>query len=343
VTDGREGRLRRLRAVMERSAVGAVLLRTPANFAWYTGGADNRVDHSSPYGVADIVVTRDGEYVLTNTIEAGRMRDEQTPHIEVAEFPWFGDDTQVLTDLTGNAPLGSDVPGLGKDITAELQQLRMVLDAEALEQYRQVGADGVAAMHEAMASLEPGVSETDAAAALQWACRKRGLNSPVAMAAGDDRITHYRHPVSHGAICHRVVMLVVCAERGGLFANLTRFVHFTEPDPEIQQRFASCETILRRLREESTKPGRTLAEVFADCERFYAEEGHPDEWKLHHQGGITGYASREIVITPSANTEIYAGMAFAYNPSITGAKAEETFVLTQGGTEVLTLDAAPGQ
>jgi Xaa-Pro aminopeptidase len=48
----REERREDLRAIMERRGLGALLLRRPANFAWYTGGADNRVDHDDPLGVA---------------------------------------------------------------------------------------------------------------------------------------------------------------------------------------------------------------------------------------------------------------------------------------------------
>jgi hypothetical protein len=56
---------------------------------------------------------------------------------------------------------------------------------------------------------------------------------------------------------------------------------------------------------------------------------------LHHQGGLTGYASREVIATPSSREIIQAGHAFAWNPSITGAKAEETFVLLESGAEVV--------
>jgi antitoxin VapB len=90
------------------------------------------------------------------------------------------------------------------------------------------------------------------------------------------------------------------------------------------------------MREEATRPSRTLADAFADCRRFYAEEGFPDEWTLHHQGGMTGYASREVIATPQTRQEIEVGQAFAWNPSITGAKAEETFVLIEAGPGVIT-------
>src|ERR671921_686193 len=73
-----------------------------------------------------------------------------------------------------------------------------------------------------------------------------------------------------------------------------------------------------------------------DCRRFYAEAGFPEGWRDHHQGGMAGYASREIIATPTTHEEIEQGQAFAWNPSLVGAKAEETFVLSPDGPEVLT-------
>jgi Xaa-Pro aminopeptidase len=130
-------------------------------------------------------------------------------------------------------------------------------------------------------------------------------------------------------------MLVASSERGGLYANLTRIVELEEPDPELARRLRACDEILTRLREEATRPGRTLAEAFADCRGFYADAGFADEWRLHHQGGLTGYGSRELIATPSTDHVIEPGQAFAWNPSITGAKVEETFVLTEAGPEVV--------
>jgi antitoxin VapB len=51
---------------------------------------------------------------------------------------------------------------------------------------------------------------------------------------------------------------------------------------------------------------------------------------------MTGYASREIIATPATRQEIRTGQAFAWNPSLAGAKAEETFILADDGPEVVT-------
>jgi Xaa-Pro dipeptidase len=333
----RHPRQQRLRELMERRDLGALLLRRSVNFAWYTGGADNRVDHASPFGVAEVLVTLEAEYVFTNNIEAPRMRDEQTPDFEVVEHPWYEDELDAVREVVGDTPLGADFPLEGApDVSDEIAPLRYVLDPDALERYRRVGTDAAEAVAEAAGSLEAGTNEQEAAANLAAACRRRELFSPVLLAAADERIAGHRHPIPHGERIERRAMLVVSAERGGLYANVTRMVHFEEPDPELKRRQEACETILRRMREEATRPGRTLADAFEDCRRFYAEEGYPDEWRLHHQGGLTGYASREIVATPQTLQEMMFDQAFAWNPSITGAKAEETFILDESGPEVIT-------
>lgn len=329
-------RRQRLAALMERHGLGALLLRRPANFAWYTGGADNRVNHASPLGEVDVLVTPDAERIVANNIEAPRMRDEQTPDIPVVEYPWYDEVWPTLREVVGGARLGADfaLPD-AMDLADAIEPLRYVLDADAIARYRQVGADAALALAEALDGLAPGMSEREAAARIKAACERRALACPVALAAADDRIARYRHPIPHDRIVQRRLMLVCCAERGGLYANLTRIVSFAPPDDELRRRMDACDVILRRMRQEATRPGRTLAQAFADCQRFYAEAGYPDEWRLHHQGGLTGYASREVLATPRTTQVIQVGQAFAWNPSITGTKSEETFILTEAGPEVI--------
>ena len=326
----------RLRELMERRAVDAVVLRRPANFAWYTGGADTKVDHVASEGVADLIVRPNSVLVLTSTIEAPRMRAEQTPELEVVEYPWQLDRDAALRELVGDARVASDLGVTGTiDLSDDIARIRRTLDADAIESLRAVGADASAAMAEAAAAVEPGMTEHEAAAVLAAACRRRGLTATVLLAAADDRIALHRHPVPVGARIECRAMLVASAERGGLYANLTQIVEFEEPDAELARRLRACEEILARMRDEATRPGRTLSDAFADCRRFYAEAGFPDEWRLHHQGGLTGYGSRELIATPRTDHVIEPGQAFAWNPSVTGAKAEETFVLTEAGPQIV--------
>jgi len=332
----RETRDRSLQELMNERGVGALLLSTPVNFAWYTGGADNRVDHGDPVGVASVLLTRDDAYILTNNIEAPRMREEQTPQMEVVEHPWHEESTELLRELTGDASTGTDFfSEVGPDLSAEVSPLRYVLDGDAIESYRRLGADTAHAVSEAAGSLSPDTDELEAAAELSAACLKRGMFAPVLLAASEERLVRHRHPVPHGGPLGRQAMLVVCAERGGLFVSLTRMIYFEEPDPETARRQEACKELLRRMREEATREGRTLAQAFEDCRRFYGEAGFAEGWRDHHQGGMTGYASRELIATRRTQQEIREGQAFAWNPSLEGAKAEETFVLGPHGPEIL--------
>ena len=43
-----------------------------------------------------------------------------------------------------------------------------------------------------------------------------------------------------------------------------------------------------------------------------------------------------MIATPFTDVPIETGQAFSWNPSVTGAKSEETFVLTDVGPEVVT-------
>ena len=86
----------------------------------------------------------------------------------------------------------------------------------------------------------------------------------------------------------------------------------------------------------ATRPGRTLGEIFQHAVQAYARAGFPDEWRLHHQGGLAGYEPREITVTPESTEAVSLGQAYAWNPSITGAKSEDTILVTQNGNDVLT-------
>lgn len=129
-------------------------------------------------------------------------------------------------------------------------------------------------------------------------------------------------------------MLVIVAERWGLHVAATRFLELEPPSPELVRAFESSRLVIERLRA-ATRPGATLGAILAAAKDAYREAGLPDEWRLHHQGGLIGYAARERIATPDDRMVVEAGMAVAWNPSVTGAKVEATDLVHQDGLETI--------
>lgn len=94
------------------------------------------------------------------------------------------------------------------------------------------------------------------------------------------------------------------------------------------------------IADRAKKTGVTGATLYNVAARAYAEEGFPGEEQLHHQGGAIGYRTREWVAHPHNAEQVQPPQAFAWNPSITGTKVEETVIAFDGHCEVIT--ASPG-
>jgi antitoxin VapB len=87
----------------------------------------------------------------------------------------------------------------------------------------------------------------------------------------------------------------------------------------------------------STVVGAVVAEVFGKAAQAYAEAGFPEEWKKHNQGGSAGYESRDYEGTPTCAEHVLPEQGFAWNPSITGVKSEDTIIAHADGPEFLTM------
>jgi antitoxin VapB len=79
-----------------------------------------------------------------------------------------------------------------------------------------------------------------------------------------------------------------------------------------------------------------VGEVFRQATDAYASAGFPTEWQLHHQGGPAAYEPREWVATPTSTEAVKVGQAYAWNPSITGAKSEDTILIGANSNEIMT-------
>jgi len=331
-------KLNSLHALLDKYHVEAVLLRRVSSFAWGTGGAASYVNTATSEGAASLVITRDKQYLVTNNIEAPRLHDEEKLAESGWEFvisPW-ATPLKGLNDLLEGMTFLSDVTyGNGKDIGAEIARMRAHLTPEEGARLRVLGklcADSITAAAQA---IHPGMTEFEIAALLGGEAQRRGIQPIVNLVATDERAYRYRHPLPTARKLEKYALLVLCGRQHGLVCSISRLVYFGKPPAELARRILAAARVHATYITHS-RPGVTLDQVLARGQTAYAETGYPDEWQHHHQGGVAGYEPREYLATPGAADILLAGQAIAWNPTIAGAKVEDTFLVGDSENEILT-------
>ena len=346
-TDGPQlsHRRERLSAFLDREGLDAVWFGKPNSFAWVTGGS-NVVDRDADVGAAAAGYVRSaGFVVVTNNIEAERLADEEVPAaFDIESVPWYESSlASAVADATpGDGAADFDVPGLG---ALDASRLRRPLSAGDVERYRALGRDVAAALERVAVELRPDDTESEAASGLRVALSARGIEAPVVLVGGAERAESYRHYTPSRAELGGYALLSVTAERGGRYASATRTVAFDNAPEWLDDRHHKAmrveATALAATRDASGGSGDgsesgTAGDVFDAITDAYDDLGEPDEWRNHHQGGAAGFAGREWIATPDGDERVDAPMAYAYNPTVRGAKSEDTVLVTDEGVDVLT-------
>ena len=93
------------------------------------------------------------------------MRNSNPRH--VVEYEWYSGPGDLIAKLAGGSAIGSDSPDPSEvDVAGLVAPLRYRLDDDAINRYRMVGADTMAAVDAACAALTPAMTETEAAGAV---------------------------------------------------------------------------------------------------------------------------------------------------------------------------------
>ena len=350
-TDGPQlsHRRERLSGFLDREGFDAVWFGKPNSFAWLTGGS-NVVDRDADVGAAAAGYVRsEGFVVVTNNIEAERLADEEVPAaFDIESAPWYESSlAAAVADATpGDGAADFDVPGLD---SLDASRLRRPLSAGDIERYRALGRDVATALERVAVELRPDDTESEVASGLRVALSARGIEAPVVLVGGAERAQSYRHYTPSRAELGSYALLSVTAERGGRYASATRTVAFDGAPEWLDDRHHKA------MRVEATALAATLGarggsannsgsddgsgdagDVFDAIADAYDDLGEPDEWRNHHQGGAAGFAGREWIATPDGDERIDTPMAYAYNPTVRGAKSEDTVLVTDDGVDVLT-------
>ncbi|MFQ3549528.1 MAG: M24 family metallopeptidase [Armatimonadota bacterium] len=330
--------------IMDDIGVDALMLTSVGNFAWITCGANNFVACGAENGNASAIITKNGgKYIVCDNIEFNRIIDEEAKELgfEVVSFPWHNPNEkfEVIKKNISHSNMASDIPMHNFiDASAKVDAKRQSLTLSEVERYKKLGKDVGKALTETAWIVEPGMSEIEISSILNHYIIAAGAWPLVSLIAADERIAQYRHPIPTDKKVKDIFMLVTGARRNGLIVSASRIVSFSEPSDEIRNKHNAV-TYIDTVFNANSYIGNNISCVFKSGIEAYESMGYKDEWILHHQGGPTGYKGREFRATQDTDFTICENQAFAWNPSITGTKSEDTIISTSNGIDFISSDA----
>lgn len=252
---------------------------------------------------------------------------------EPAGYPW----SVVRTSWAGTGLIGSDIDYPNTiNVSTKFKPLRYSLTEPEIKRDRWLGEQTTEAVTEICKRIKPGMNEFEIEVMTAAELRSRGILPTVLLIGVDDRIYKYRHALPGGAVLQKYAMVNVVAEKWGMPIAVTRFVYFWDKLPDELKNKLEKTAIVNAHFQEATVPGKSMEEIWEGCKKWYTNVGFENEWMKHHQGGAIGYDDREYVIWPGNKEVVQENQAFAWNPTITGAKVEETIIARKDGFEVVT-------
>jgi len=346
-----EEKVERLREMLFREGLGGVLLNSQHNFAWLTAGGRNGIDLSRDSGSGSLLVLRNGKkYILANNVEMPRLLCEEVSETEFkpVEIVWQEERSshnpvvKIANKLSAeNGPVALDSPLNGHVRTVEnlVAECRYSLTSSEVDRFKSLGRDAGVTVGCVIKNIEPGMTELEIAVRVESGFAERNMAAVVNLVAADARLERFRHPVPTENHWEKLLMLVVCAKRDGLIVSLSRIVCVGAIPADLERRTEAAARVNARLCA-ATQSGQTGAELYEAARDTYQKLGFGDEINKHHQGGACGYRTRDWVAHPTSGETVFANQAFAWNPSITGTKVEETGIVSPDGFEIVT--ATPG-
>lgn len=331
----------RVRDLAAKLNLDGICLFKFTNYAWFTGGGSNRVVTGSERGCSVLLILKDKKYVFAPRNEIERITNEQVngQGFEPVTYDWFTGHVQAIKEVVGDAKIGSDVPIPGMEcISDDIDRLRFSLtEAEVLKakEIARIISDETAGY---IAGLKAGITEEQMVAELSGRILYHGVKPAVLLIGTDERLLTCRHPVATEKPLKQYGLISLVGEKWGIHITLTRSFFLGNAPKELVEKQLKVNQV-DAVMIANTILGQESDLAFEAGKRKYREVGYPDEWKLHHQGGAIGYASREFRAA-ERNEIIVENQMFGWNPTLQGTKSESTILVQKEGLPLI-LDTVP--
>ncbi len=327
-------RIQKLRDVLRERGCHGVILTQEATIAWLYQGRYH-IGVATDASCVAVLVTEDEVHVLVNNIEEQRLKDEEGLVADSVIVHSWADDALREQTLAQWKTLSGIVSEW--ELAPELQRMRMVQDEAGIRHLRELGVLVARALTQTCVHLRPGVTEFEAAGMLSANCLNHGVEAIVNLVAGERRAPLYRHVMPTNDAIERYAILSVGGRKNGLVVSATRMVAFGEVPSHLRAKYEAVLQVEAALLSASAAGSRVDAVLERGMAQYEAE-GFPEEWHFHHQGGVGGYLPREVRAVPESKQRLEENMFVAWNPTISGVKAEDTAIVTAQGAEILTVD-----
>ncbi len=324
-------KLNKVRSFMKDFNLDVAILSKRRNLSWLMGGGDFHVVESFEDAVASIIVGKDDAYLITFNNEVDRFYDEEIKgEIKSIVKYWYENDIKQkaveYAESVGKRVCADFYHEKVAYAEPQFSELRISLTPWEIERYKQLGSTAGNLLTKLCQDIKRGMTENEAAGLFLKEFSSRGVRLPVVLIASDERVYKYRHPLPKDKRMEKQVAVSIVAEKWGLHASMTRIIHFGAPSTKLENKHVAVTKVDAALIS-STRPGSLASDIFRRGLEAYSEVRHPDEWRKHHQGGWAGYLPREIIVTQNTRKEVGRGQAFAWNPTITGTKSEDTILV----------------
>lgn len=331
----------KLLKLIEIKNISGILLSKKWNFRWFTGGHDNNVVRTEDSSSVYLYINKSGNYLIATKSDAGRVFYEELNEFgfQLILYKWYDENIEdVIKNISGNSLVGCDYDNnIFMNLEDDLAKLRIDLTDYEVNKIKEFSKDYSNILTDFCLKLKTGLNEKKIADNLEYFFKNYNINFPVLMVGSDDRIYKFRHPIATDKKVKKYLLIATVAEKFGLHISISRSVYFGKVPKELQKKQEIVNLLEAKLCF-NTLPGIMLKDLFKIGKNFYKELGYPDEWQNHTLGGIVGYKPREFLINALNTIKINKNNIISWNPTINGAKAEDTILVEENKISQLTID-----
>ncbi len=352
------GRIERFQELMREAGVDASMIRTLSSFAYFTGVKwlrpallvpaegepiafafeDEAPELKEQTGIEDVRTWRRAEELMRAV--SGAIRDGG---FKVVGFDYSLErDAYVLffelfKKLNRQVEVG-DVHGL-------IMKLRMIKDRREITLIERASETCAKGMEAAVEAVEPGATELEVAAEAYYVLMKSGARHPLVYVNAGPSIRIHAEPLPDVHVREGYpVVIVVAADQGGYYADMTRTVFVGKPKEGAEEALRAF-LEAHSLAEEGLRPRVKLIEVQKAIEAHFREKGYEKHFVLGFAHGVGLLVEEDPITTIVAAHRQYTverGMVLASVhspitiPGLGAIKVEDTYVIEEDRARRLT-------